>query len=630
MRSCCLCATRGRLDQPDHRCVHFRDPAHRDPRLPGDGVDRSAVDGRRPSARFLPAQRNADRDFPDRRGRVLGADPDCVSAALYGRLFLPSQAAADQARRPRGYLHARELPLFPVRLDAQHRPLEQHPSQRILDHYLRLDADHDSQFRDLLSPRLFHGAGSEAADRGETDGAAGDPLLDQRNPARLRLPHPARHWRPHQQCRDRRGPDQRADRFHRPRCRALCRAHLCLSADHDVPALQCDRKPRPQPDRGGARSRRAMVAHSFVRRDALRQARHRLGRYAGVHALRRRARRPAGARRPENAVVHADRLRPFLPGVQLAAGLGLCDHPAADLHRLRLADDAPVQGQPFGDHEMSARLVWKIMLGFYIAVFFAFLFGPLVIMSVTAFNISSYPQVWPFEGFTLDWFLKLVADRNLMEGLVNSFIIGALVVALAVPVGLAGAIVMTQIYSPARSLYYLIVVSPVLTPGVIIGISTVIFWKDVTELTGAQSLFNGIFLATLGQATFISAYCMLIFLSRLQRYDRVQEEAALDLGASQTQVFFDILLPFLRPAIFSAAVIAFLSSFENYNTTTFAILANKTLTTVLAGRVRQGMTPAISALAVLIIAITVTGAIVYEIVKSAEMRREARLRVAVT
>ena len=189
---------------------------------------------------------------------------------------------------------------------------------------------------------------------------------------------------------------------------------------------------------------------------------------------------------------------------------------------------------------------------------------------------------------------------------------------------------MTQVYPRARGLYYLVVVSPVLTPGVIIGISTVIFWKDVTQWTGAQSLFNGILLATLGQATFISAYCMLIFLSRLQRYDRVQEEAALDLGASRTQVFFDILLPFLRPAIFSAAVIAFLSSFENYNTTTFAILANKTLTTVLAGRVRQGMTPAISALAVIIIAITVAGAIVYEIVKAAELRKEtARARAAV-
>jgi spermidine/putrescine transport system permease protein len=272
---------------------------------------------------------------------------------------------------------------------------------------------------------------------------------------------------------------------------------------------------------------------------------------------------------------------------------------------------------------MSARFVWKLMLGFYIALFFGFLFGPLALMSVTAFNVPSYPQVWPFEGFTLDWFAKLIGDRNLMEGLVNSFIIGGLVVALSVPLGLAGAIVMTQIYSPARSLYYLIVVSPVLTPGVIIGISTVIFWKDVTELSGAQSLFNGIFLATLGQATFISSFCMLIFLARLQRYDRAQEEAALDLGASRTQVFFDILLPFLRPAIFSAGVIAFLASFENYNTTTFAILADKTLTTVLAGRVRAGTTPAISAMAVVIIGVTIIGAVVYEIVKRAEARREA-------
>jgi spermidine/putrescine transport system permease protein len=272
---------------------------------------------------------------------------------------------------------------------------------------------------------------------------------------------------------------------------------------------------------------------------------------------------------------------------------------------------------------MSARAIWRLMLGFYIGLFFAFLFGPLVVMSVTAFNTPDYPQVWPFEGFTLDWFARLWADRNLMEGLVNSFVIGGLVVVLSVPLGLAGAIVMTQIYAPARSLYYLVVVSPVLTPGVIIGISTVIFWKDVSELTGAQSLFNGLFLATLGQATFISAYVMLIFLSRLQRYDRVQEEAALDLGASQTQAFFDIFLPYMRPAIFSAAVIAFLSSFENYNTTTFAILANKTLTTVLAGRVRAGTTPAISAMAVVIIAVTLVGAIAYEAVKSAELRRAA-------
>jgi len=98
-------------------------------------------------------------------------------------------------------------------------------------------------------------------------------------------------------------------------------------------------------------------------------------------------------------------------------------------------------------------------------------------------------------------------------------------------------------------------------------------------------------------------------------------EAALDLGASYPQVFWHILLPFLKPAVVSAVVIGFLSSFENYNTTTFAILADKTLVTVLAGQVRQGTTPALSALAVIIISISLAGAIVYEIIKRREQAR---------
>ena len=118
-------------------------------------------------------------------------------------------------------------------------------------------------------------------------------------------------------------------------------------------------------------------------------------------------------------------------------------------------------------------------------------------------------------------------------------------------------------------------------------------------------------------------------MARLQRFDRAQEEAALDLGASYPQVFWHILLPFLKPALVSAAVIAFLSSFENYNTTTFAILADKTLVTVLAGEVRQGTTPALSALAVIIIGFTLVGAIVYEIMRRREERVAAdRARAA--
>lgn len=277
---------------------------------------------------------------------------------------------------------------------------------------------------------------------------------------------------------------------------------------------------------------------------------------------------------------------------------------------------------------MSSKYVLKGMIGFYVFLFFLYLFGPLIVMSITAFNTPSYPQALPFEGFTLDWFGKMWNDRDMMAGLKNSFIIGLGVVALSVPVGLAAAIIMNQIYHRARGMFYLVTVSPVLTPGVIIGISTVIFWKDFLSLSDVtRSVFyNGIVLAIFGQTSFIAAYCLLIIMARLQRFDRAQEEAALDLGASYPQVFWHILLPFLKPALVSAAVIAFLTSFENYNTTTFAILADKTLVTVLAGQARQGTTPALSALAVIIIGISLAGAITYEVLKRREEARAERLK----
>lgn len=269
---------------------------------------------------------------------------------------------------------------------------------------------------------------------------------------------------------------------------------------------------------------------------------------------------------------------------------------------------------------MKSGHVMRAMIGFYVFLFFLYLFGPLIVMSVTAFNTPSYPQFIPFEGFTLDWFVKLWNHRAMMGGLRNSLIIGLGVVAVSVPVGLAASIVMSQIYHRARGLYYLVTVSPVLTPGVIIGISTVIFWKDLLGLTDITKavFYKGVVLSVFGQSSFIAAYCLLIIMARLQRFDQAQEEAALDLGASYPQVFWHILLPFLKPALISAAVIAFLSSFENYNTTTFAILADKTLVTVLAGEVRQGTTPALSALAVIIIAISLAGAIAYEVMKRRE------------
>jgi spermidine/putrescine transport system permease protein len=123
-------------------------------------------------------------------------------------------------------------------------------------------------------------------------------------------------------------------------------------------------------------------------------------------------------------------------------------------------------------------------------------------------------------------------------------------------------------------------------------------------------LQNGVFLTVLAQSSFIASYCMLVFFARLQRFDDSQMEAALDLGATNVQAFRKILLPFLRPAILSAAIIAFLASFENYNTSVFTIKQYTTFTIEIAQRVRLGLNPSISALAVIIIAITLFFALV--------------------
>ncbi|MBN9887906.1 ABC transporter permease [Salipiger abyssi] len=276
---------------------------------------------------------------------------------------------------------------------------------------------------------------------------------------------------------------------------------------------------------------------------------------------------------------------------------------------------------------MNARFVTSRVVIFYLVLFFIFLLGPLAVMGVTAFNTPSYPQVWPIEGLTLNWFTELFQDQEMLEGLRTSVIIGLSVAVLSVAMGLAGALVMTQLFGTSRSYYYFLVVAPVLIPGIVLGISTVVFWRDFTGILGMRStLYNGTVLTILAQSSFVSSYCMLIILARLQRFDVSQEEAALDLGATYPQVFRDVLLPFLRPALLSSGMLAFLTSFENYNATTFAILADKTLTTVLASRVRMGSDPTISALATVIIVLTIVAALVFEWLKRREQKRAQLLQ----
>lgn len=262
----------------------------------------------------------------------------------------------------------------------------------------------------------------------------------------------------------------------------------------------------------------------------------------------------------------------------------------------------------------AAAAIPSILFWIYVLAFFVYLFAPLVVMSAAAFNTSRFPTVTPWLGTTTEWFSAMANDAAMWRALWTSAVVALGVVAIAVPVGTAAALVLTSLHSRARSVLYALMVSPLLTPGVVIGIATLVLWRQI-------GVGGGLLLIVLAQASFISAYVMLMVAARLQRFDRTLEEAALGLGASKPMVFRRIVLPFLKPALLAAALIATLQSVENYNTTLFVRGFETPLTVYIATKVRTGLTPAVNALALVMIAVTVVGAVAWEIARRLEARR---------
>ncbi|GAB4353915.1 MAG: ABC transporter permease [Oricola sp.] len=271
------------------------------------------------------------------------------------------------------------------------------------------------------------------------------------------------------------------------------------------------------------------------------------------------------------------------------------------------ATDAPL-ALPRAAAQNRTRDWSGALLNGYLLLFFAYMFLPLGFMVIAAFNAAPTPSVTDWQGFTFRWFAELPHDKRFMQGLGHSLMIASGVICMSIPLGLSGAFILTRMQSRATTVLYTVLVSPVLIPGIVLGVTTMIFWRDYF---GMQA---GLFTAMIAQTSFIASYCMLMFMARLQRQDRVLEEAALDLGATPLMVFRRITVPFLMPTIATAAVISFLQSIENYNTTFFAIGSSWTLVTEIGSRMRFGLSPMINAIGVIFITITILIAVTHTLV----------------
>ena len=255
------------------------------------------------------------------------------------------------------------------------------------------------------------------------------------------------------------------------------------------------------------------------------------------------------------------------------------------------------------------RPAWlRISTSAYVLGFLAFLFLPLAVVAVFAFNDAPYPAP-PWHGFTLDWFLGnaqkgrtgLFADSDLLASLGTSCVVALWVTLLSALLGTVNAFLLERAQFPGKQVLSVLMLSPLVIPGVILGISILAFASRVADF--GDSMFGldldflrpGLPLVVLGQFSYIATISTLTISARLRRFDPTLEEAALNLGASKGAVFRTILLPYLRPALLGSSAISFLMSFADFNTTLMLVGSDAPLTVMMYGRMREGATPVLNA-----------------------------------
>lgn len=262
----------------------------------------------------------------------------------------------------------------------------------------------------------------------------------------------------------------------------------------------------------------------------------------------------------------------------------------------------------------SASFRWTYRA--YVSLFFIYLALPLVTVCVFAFNDSVFPSL-PWDGFTWDWFfgtqaprLGVFHERPILRSVVTSGVVAFWVSGLSVIVGTCNAFLFVRHDFAGKSFLYILMLLPLIIPGIILGISILVFTSNIAntleEATGLwfDGLRPGLLLVVLGQFSFITTFATLVISARLQKFDASLEEAALNLGATKWGAIRQVTLPFLLPAMGAAAVVAVLMSFENFNTTLMLVGSDAPLTVTMFDRLKLGSTPVLNAISLLLIVVS--------------------------
>jgi spermidine/putrescine transport system permease protein len=234
-------------------------------------------------------------------------------------------------------------------------------------------------------------------------------------------------------------------------------------------------------------------------------------------------------------------------------------------------------------------------LGLKLYGFFAFLFLYFPMLIVLIFSFSPTKTMVGMQGVTLRWYEELLRDRGLLNALWHSVVIGLGSVSVAVVLGVAGAFFLTRVRFPGKQVFRTLVLLPYILPGIIMGISLLIFIRNF----GIKLSW---FTVLLGHVSFTVPIVMFQIMARIGRMGPNYQSAAMDLGANPAQTFWYVTLPMIRTAIVGAALLAFTVSFDEIVISFFLTgSAWMTLPVYIYGMLRFGLSPKVYAISALIL-----------------------------
>ncbi len=235
--------------------------------------------------------------------------------------------------------------------------------------------------------------------------------------------------------------------------------------------------------------------------------------------------------------------------------------------------------------------LWAASLGVY-----AFLYIPLAVVVLFSFNDSALNAAW--VGFTTGWYVKLVHNQDMLGAALNSLLIAITASSVATVLGTMAGIAMHR-YRP--KLLPFMVITPVAMPEILLGVSLLLFFRQVLDLT------LGLFSIMVAHITFSIGFVAIIIRARLAGMDESIFEAARDLGATPWQTFRRVTLPLILPGVIAGFLMSFTLSIDDFVITFFvAGVGVTTLPLQIYSMIKVAVTPEVNAVSTLLMALTLT------------------------